>query len=183
MKLLVFAHTPPPHHGQSQMIAHLVTGFGGDVRTRSKSAPSSPHSIEVFHVNARLSDDLEDVGAARWGKVFVLIRYCFQALWIRFRHGVHSFYYVPSPPKHASLYRDWIVMLFCRPFFKRIILHWHSVGLGEWLETKARPWERRVTHWLLGRPDLNLVLSRYNEPDANRLHPKRSAIVPHSQLY
>jgi hypothetical protein len=33
MKLLVFAHTPPPHHGQSYMVKLMLDGFGGDVAT------------------------------------------------------------------------------------------------------------------------------------------------------
>lgn len=178
VKLLVFAHTPPPHHGQSQMIAYLVEGFGGDARNASASGASGPHDIQVYHVNARLSEDLEDIGSARSGKVFTLLRYCFQAIALRIRHGVRTFYYVPSPPKRASLYRDWIVLFLCRPFFRRIIFHWHSVGLGEWLETHAKPWERRISRWLLGGVDLSIVLSRYNEADAARLHPKRTRIVP-----
>ncbi len=36
MKLLVFAHTPPPHHGQSYMVKLMLDGFGGDVRRRGK---------------------------------------------------------------------------------------------------------------------------------------------------
>src|SRR5216684_2146980 len=35
MKLLVFAHTPPPHHGQSYMVQVMLEGFGGD-RRRSR---------------------------------------------------------------------------------------------------------------------------------------------------
>lgn len=177
VKLLVFAHTPPPLHGQSQMIAYLVEGFGGDARTANPSMPPNPHGIQIYHVNARLSDDLEDIGSARSGKLFTLLRYCLQAIAIRFRHGVRSFYYIPSPPKRASLYRDWIVMLLCRLFFDRIILHWHSVGLGEWLETHATYWERQVSLWLLGRVDLSIVLSKYNLTDAARLKPKQTLIV------
>lgn len=176
VKLLVFAHTPPPHHGQSQMIAHLVEGFGGDVR-HSAGAKTPPHGIELYHVNSRLSDDLEDVGSVRWGKVFTLLKYCAQAIAIRFRHGVHNFYYVPSPPKRSSLYRDWIVMMLCRPFFRRIILHWHSVGLGEWLDTEAHPWERAVTRLLLGDVSLSILLSRFNEADAALLSPRFTAVV------
>lgn len=160
------------------MIAYLVQGFGGDARTANPASPANPHDIQVYHVNARLSEDLEDVGSARSGKVFILLRYCLQAIALRFRHGVRAFYYVPSPPKRASLYRDWIVLFLCRPFFRQIIFHWHSVGLGEWLETHAKPWERVLTRWLLGRADLSIVLSRYNEADANRLNPQRTAIVP-----
>lgn len=160
------------------MIAYLVQGFGGDVRTATGSPPANPHDIQVYHVNARLSEDLEDVGSARSGKVFILLRYCLQAIALRFRHGVRAFYYVPSPPKRASLYRDWIVLFLCRPFFRQIIFHWHSVGLGEWLETHAKPWERVLSQWLLGKANLSIVLSRYNEADAKRLNPQRTTIVP-----
>ena len=59
MKLVVFAHVPPPHHGQSQMVQYLVEGF----RRRPDLG------IEVEHVDARLSDDLTDVGSARGGKL------------------------------------------------------------------------------------------------------------------
>src|SRR5882757_8260343 len=51
MKLLVFAHTPPPHHGQSYMVQLMLAGFGGDAR-RKKGAAASPYGVECYHVNA-----------------------------------------------------------------------------------------------------------------------------------
>ena len=167
MKLLVFAHQPPPLHGQSQMVQYLVEGFRAD--------PSL--GVEVFHVDARLSDSLEDVGSARGGKLSLLLTYCFQALRLRFRHGIHDLYYVPTPPKRNSLYRDWVVMALLRPWFKRVIFHWHAVGLGEWLETEGRPWERWISRRLLGNVSLALILSEFNRADAARLHPRRIAVV------
>ncbi len=186
MKLLLFAHTPPPHHGQSRMVQLMLEGLGGDQRSNATPAPpeipsATPSArafgVECFHVNARLSEDLEDVGRARWQKIFVLLKYCAKALGLRFRHGIRTLYYVPSPPKRASLYRDWVVMLLCRPFFRRIVFHWHAVGLGEWLEQDARPWERVVTRALLGRADLAVVLSRFNESDSARLGPRKTRVV------
>ena len=54
-----------------------------------------------------------------------------------------------APGKRAALYRDWVVMVLCRPFFRQVIHHWHAVGLGvigdHLLEELA--FER------LGRPD------------------------------
>ena len=38
------------------------------------------------------------------------------------------FYYVPAPGKRVALYRDWLVMFICRPFFSGVILHWHAVA-------------------------------------------------------
>ena len=59
MKLLVFAHVPPPHHGQSQMVKLMVDGFRAQ----------RDLGIEVLHVDARLSSGMADVGSIRGGKV------------------------------------------------------------------------------------------------------------------
>jgi len=182
MRLVLFAHTPPPHHGQSWMVQLMIEGFGGDRRAAPPPTSVRPHApddpdIRIYHVNARLSAALEDVGRMRWGKVWPLVGYCAQALWLRSRHRVPVLYYVPSPPKRSALYRDWLVMLLCRWWFRRVILHWHAVGLGEWLERQAHPWERKLTHLLLDRAHLAVVLARANEGDARRFRPRRVAIV------
>ena len=66
MKLLVFAHIPPPHHGQSYMVRLMLAGFGGDHRKPSlkRKAPLEEElpsldpdafGIDCYHVDARLS--------------------------------------------------------------------------------------------------------------------------------
>src|SRR6266581_2785171 len=176
MKLLVFAHTPPPHHGQSYMVQLMLAGFGGDQRKRGRGiftdAPppaTDSFGIDCYHVNARLSQKLEDIGDLRIGKFILLIGYCAQAIWCRFRYGVRNFYYIPAPGKRSALYRDWMVMLICRPFFKRIILHWHAAGLAKWLETVVQMRSRSVTYHFMKQVDLSIVLSRYNRADAEKL--------------
>src|SRR5271166_4035118 len=148
MKLIVFAHTPPPHHGQSYMVQLMLNGFGGDHRRRGAptSEPSSPYGITCYHVNAQVSKELEDIGDFRLGKLFLLIGYCIQAVWCRWRYGVTTLYYIPAPGKPSALYRDWLVMFLCRPFFKRIILHWHAAGLAKWLETNMQFRSRAFTY-------------------------------------
>jgi glycosyltransferase involved in cell wall biosynthesis len=179
MKLLVFAHTPPPHHGQSYMVKLMLDGFGGDARRREKSEVRSPQSaIECYHVNCRYSDDLEDIGSFRLEKMWLVLRYCLEAIWCRFRHGVRAFYYVPAPGKRAALYRDWIVMLLCRPFFPRFIHHWHAVGLGDWLKREGSWPERWLTHRLLGRPTLGLALAIPSMRDALWFRSRQVEIVP-----
>src|ERR1043165_3600142 len=104
MKLLVFAHTPPPHHGQSYMVQLMLDALGGDCRKHHRSlnsksserypaskAPASAPNIECYHVNARLSRKLEDIGNMRLGKFVLLLGYCLQAIWYRFRYGVRNF--------------------------------------------------------------------------------------------
>ena len=175
MKLLVFAHIPPPHHGQSYMVKLLLDGLGGDCRVGAQTARGP---VQCYHVNARVSDNMEDIGALRFGKMVLILRYCFEAIWCRFRHGVRTLYYVPAPGKRAAIYRDWVVMLLCRPFFRRSIYHWHAVGLGDWLQKEGYWWERRLTHWLLGKPDLSMALAIPSIRDALWFRSRHVAIMP-----
>jgi len=176
MKLLVFAHTPPPHHGQSYMVQLMLAGFGGDAR---KKPPGVPHplGIECYHVNARFSHGMADIGEIRGAKFLLVFWFCAQAIWLRFRHGVEIFYYVPAPGKRVALYRDWMIMFLCRPFFKKIILHWHAAGLAKWLETETTINSRAVTYRLFRHVDLSIVLSCYNLADAQKLLSRQIIIV------
>ena len=182
MKLLVFAHTPPPHHGQSYMVQLMLGGFGGDHRKRlhhfvARNPAGDVHGIQCYHVNNRLSRQLEDIGEFRGGKVLVLIAHCIEAIWCRFRYGVTNFYYIPAPGKRSALYRDWIVMFLCRPFFKTLTLHWHAAGLAKWLETAVQIRTRAITYRGAKNADLSIVLSRYNLADAHKLYPHAVRIV------
>jgi glycosyltransferase involved in cell wall biosynthesis len=186
MKLLVFAHTPPPHHGQSYMVQLMLEGLGGDHRksrpaSAGTSAPSaaaaSDHEIVCYHVNARLSKKLEDIGDLRVRKVLLLLGYCLEAIWCRFRYGVKNFYYIPAPGKRSALYRDWMVMLLCRLFFKRLILHWHAAGLAKWLETVVQIRSRSLTYRMMKQADLSIVLSKFNRADAEKLYPRQIKVV------
>ena len=176
MKLLVFAHTPPPHHGQSYMVQLMLDGFGGDVRRRKSGAPN-PHGIECYHVNARFSRGLSDVGEFQGGKILLIFWFCLQAAWLRFRHGVKNFYYVPAPGKRVALYRDWLVMCLCRRLFQNVILHWHAAGLAKWLETSASLNSRAATYRLFRPVALSIVLSRYNFADAEKLLSGKICVV------
>ena len=154
VRLVVFAHTPPPLHGQSHMVKLMLDGFGADPAL----------GIRCFHVNARVSDALANVGRPGVAKIFRLLRHIAQAWWLRFRHGADTFYYVPAPPQRTPLARDWLVLLLCRPVFRKVVFHWHAAGLAGWLQHGAKPWERRLTRWLHGRHQLSIVLSAANDP-------------------
>jgi len=177
MKLLVFAHTPPPHHGQSYMVQLMLEGFGGDRRRAGSRTPAPALGIECYHVNARLSRKLEDIGDLRFGKLMLLLGYCLRAIYCRFRYGVTSFYYIPAPGKRSAIYRDWLVMLLCRPFFPRIILHWHAAGLAKWLEMVVTMRWRSLTYRLMKQVDLSIVLSQYNRADAEKLFSRQIRVI------
>ncbi|HEU5395755.1 MAG TPA: hypothetical protein VFV81_01215, partial [Verrucomicrobiae bacterium] len=105
MKLLVFAHTPPPFHGQSYMVKLMLDGFGGNRRGKNGAA-SNRFGVECYHVNSRFSKTLEDIGEFHGGKVLKILFYCLQAIWCRFRYDIDTLYYVPAPGKAVALYRD-----------------------------------------------------------------------------
>ncbi len=178
MKLLVFAHVPPPHHGQSYMVRLMLNGFGGDRREKKdRTQEPSPFGIECYHVNAQLSKTLENIGEIQSIKLVRLFLFCLEAVWCRFRYGVDTFYYVPAPGKRVALYRDWLVMFLCRPFFKNIILHWHAAGMAKWLETAVQIRTRAATYRLFKPVDLSIVLSRFNVADAEKLLSRRICVV------
>lgn len=166
MKVVVFAQTPPPLHGQSYMVELLVRGL-----------QAADYGIEIFHVNAQFATTNQDVGRFRIGKVFRLFGYCLKALKHRFRHGARALYYVPAPPVRTPLYRDWIILSLLRPFFRHVIFHWHAAGLGEWIEKQPGLTQSitRVTH---GRSHLSISLGRFNERDAAIFRPRNTAIIP-----
>ncbi len=165
MKLVVLAQIPPPVHGQSLMVQTLVEGLPA-------------HGIEVHHVNLGLSTDAADIGRFRLGKVFSLLAACFRVYRIRRKLGRTAFYYVPAPAKRGALYRDWIAMILCRPLEGALVLHWHAVGLGRWLDTHANFLERAITKLLLGRADLSLVLAEPLATDPIDLNAKNTFILP-----
>jgi len=168
VKVLVFAHTPPPHHGQSYMVKQVLdrVGAAGD--------------IELHHVNCRFSTSIDDIGHGSLRKLGLLLKYCAQALRLRFRHGLRHFYYIPAPGLRSAILRDWLVMALCRPFFPHVIYHWQAAGLGEWIEGAAGPVQRRLSLALLGRPTLSIVLGEANRREAEILRSHQIAVIPNA---
>jgi glycosyltransferase involved in cell wall biosynthesis len=165
MRLLVLAQTPPPLHGQSQMVETLVTGL-----------PAC--GIEVRHVQIRLSRTHADIGRWQPGKVISTLMAAAAARRIAEREHCDALYYVPAPAKRGALYRDLAVMRLCRDPRRKLVLHWHAPGLGEWLSTRATALERPLAVRALGGADLALVLAPELESDARVFAPKRTAVVP-----
>lgn len=166
MKLLVLAHIPPPLHGQSVMVQVMLDGLSREA------------GFDVRHVNFRLSRDNANIGRWHPAKVVRSVWFALNAIAVRFRHGCDTLYYIPAPAKRGALYRDWIVMALCRPFFPRLVLHWHAAGLGSWLTTQASGIERSVTRMLLGKANLSIVLATSLRGDAEYLRARHIAVVP-----
>lgn len=173
MRVLVFAHVPPPHHGQSYMIQQMLENLG---------KPGSGEDLVLYHVNARLSDGMDDIGAWRIGKFFRLANYILQAWWLRWKYAPEALYYVPAPAKRSALYRDWLVLALVGPCFRVWIFHWHSTGLGQWVREAAfggviHRLEAWITRRLFDRHDLSCVLNEWGRRDVEVFSPLRVAVV------
>jgi glycosyltransferase involved in cell wall biosynthesis len=175
--IIIFAHVPPPHHGQSYMVQLMLEGL----------KQKNPER-KVYHVNAQVSDDLADVGSAGWRKMSRLIGYCGQALHHRFFRGARILYYIPAPAKTSAIIRDVVALVLLRPFFPRLILHWHAVGLGEWVEGRNNFPEapngltakllRPILRYLLSGADPAICIASGNVPDAEAFAPRHAIILP-----
>ena len=141
------------------------------------AALRSDPRFAVHHVDVRVSDDLSDLGSFRPQKLFRLSRSILKAWWLRLRHGPMVFYYVPAPVKRSAIYRDWIVMAMCRPFFPKIVFHWHAYGLGEW-SAAGNSVSKTLTRFLLHNASLSIVTTTHNRRDAELLSPRRVEVVP-----
>lgn len=134
------------------------------------------HGIALHHVNLPLSRDHADIGRPRLGKIFTALAAAFRAIAAR-RH-CDTLYYIPAPGKRSALVRDWLILALCRPFYGRLVLHFHNGGLADWLATRATAPERWLTHLFLGRATLAIVLTPSLRVDAEYLNPHRIAVVP-----
>jgi glycosyltransferase involved in cell wall biosynthesis len=136
------------------------------------------HGIEVIHVQMRLSRTHAEIG--RWSSVKMLhtIRAAFSAKRLAEQRNCDAIYYVPAPAKRGAFYRDLVVMGICRSRKRSLVLHWHAVGLGEWLSNGATHLERSLALKALGTADLSIVLAPELSADAEVLAPRRVVVVP-----
>lgn len=166
MKLLVLAQSTVPGHGQSRAVGRLVAAL--------RAEPG----LTVIPVEWNLSRTVADVGRWRPGKVVETFRIALRVLRARWAHGPLRVYYVPAPGKRGALYRDWVLLLAARVFHREIVLHWHAVGLGEWLGTRGSGLERWISRRALGGAELAIVQSAAVRADAEYFRPKRCVVIP-----
>ena len=174
--IVVFAQVPPPEHGQSRMVLLALETFR-----------RNPAAFEVYHVNARFSHSLEDIGENSLGKLFLTTKYLAQAIRTRIRTRQPILYYVPGPVKWSSVLRDWVLLTVLRCFYSRVVFHWHAIGHGEWargsdrLALEGPRWvdrlARRISARVLDEPLASITVLDSSSKDALAVHSLQNLVI------
>jgi glycosyltransferase involved in cell wall biosynthesis len=161
--ILIVGQTPPPYGGQALMIQELVRA---DFRT-----------IRTYHVRMGFSDSMDALGRVRLRKILHLFSVVGRALQLRFRHKVRVLYYPPAGPTPAAVLRDLILLLALRPFFRRVVFHFHAAGVSDYLRSKPAPL-RLLARAAYGRPDAAIQNSALAPGDAAFFRARSVWIIP-----
>jgi glycosyltransferase involved in cell wall biosynthesis len=168
LRLLMMAHVPPPYHGQSVIVNHLVEGF---------RAPSQS-SFSCRLLDIRFSDDIASIGKPGAGKVLKLLGYAAALVRERIFHRPDLVYYVPAPGKRVAVYRDWVLFGLARVLGLRVVLHWLAGGLAEWCEHRALPPEKWLSRLVYGKVPLSILPVKCAAADADYFRPQSTRVIP-----
>ncbi|GFI00786.1 glycosyltransferase family 4 protein [uncultured Phocaeicola sp.] len=162
-KILVVGQTPPPYGGQAQMIEYLLKG--------------AYEKIQLYHVRMCFSKEMNELGRFSLYKVYHLLTIIFKILKVKFKHKIDILYYPPSSSPPIAVFRDCLILFFVRPFFKKIIFHFHAAGISEELPKYRKPLQW-IIYRILRNPDFSITSSTFNPKDGEYLHSKETAIIP-----
>lgn len=174
--IVVFAQVPPPEHGQSRMVKLALQALRADEK-----------SFEVHHVNARLSETLEEIGENSLRKGVLIAGYLLQAIRLRGKLSQPVLYYVPGPVKWSAVIRDWFVLAVIRRFYCRVVFHWHAIGQGEWANGSERVYlpgpkwfdriARKISRLVLEEPHGSIAVSEQSQADVSAVGSVHSLVV------
>ncbi len=166
MKILFVVPLPPPHHGLSIINQHL----------KEKISEEEWAPFRIHFVNSAISARLSEISSFSPTKIGRLLMLAGNILRARWKMGLCVLYYIPATGRSSQVIRDWFLLGLFRPFFSHLVLHWHGLGLREFIEGK-NPFVRKLTEFILGAADLSIVLHKSYEVEATWLKPKNIAVV------
>ena len=174
--IVIFAQVPPPEHGQSRMVALALKALRG-----------CPESFNVYHINTRFSDTLEDIGESSFGKLLLIVQFLTKAVRLRSEIQNPVLYYVPGPVKWSAVFRDWLLLSVLRIFYSKVVFHWHAIGHGEWAHDSERvslngpkcvdALARRISRCLLDRPFASISVSPTSKQDSNAVSGLQNFVI------
>ncbi len=163
LPVVVVGQTPPPLNGQTIMIRDFVAGNYEDVA--------------ITFVPMRFSRETKEVGAFDVRKVYVAFLTVVEILRARYRSGAHILYYPPAGANLVPVLRDLILLLLCRPFFRKTVFHFHAAGLWKIYAKLPAPL-RPLFRLAYRRPDLAIFTTEATSFDAKFLGARHVAVVP-----
>lgn len=164
VKILVVGQTPPPYGGQAIMIEKIVS--------------HNFDSSQIYNVPMHFSDDFDEVGKFKLKKVIHLFVLIAKIIYKRFTTGATILYYPPAGPDIIPVIRDLILLIVVRPFFKKVIFHFHAGGISQIYEKSKMPL-KKIFERAYFFSDLSLYLSDRNPDDADILRTKRKVLLPY----
>ena len=159
------AQRPPPTHGQAVANATLMDADYDGLRV---------HPVEMG-----FSKELDDVSRFRPGKLIELLRVAFEIGRLRTKGHRDVLFYSVGLRNRTGLYRDMILLLLTRPFFRRTALHVHTGGTGSLIEGLPGPL-RPLAERAYGGADTVIYLDPFLlEGDTGMPTPVRHVFVPY----
>lgn len=176
-RIVIFAHVPPPVHGQSRMVQQTI-----------EALKSGAPELAIDHVDARFSSSAEGIGSLSFQKATVVLKYIMQGIRLSAGSPKPAFYYIPGPVKWSAVIRDWMILGILRRFFPFVIFHWHAIGQGEWSSGSGRirlagpRWMDRIARKLsavfLSEPNLSICVGNCSTNDAEAVGSHRIQVIP-----
>lgn len=167
-RILIVAHKPPPFHGQSLIVQQILEHL-----PKHNAGGGGVEPVKLIHLNVRFSSDIEDIGRGGIRKFALLVLYMAQLILLVLRHRPHAVYYVPSPGKLISVYRDFALLGLIRILRLPRIFHWLAGGLSEWVQTTASPAEKFFCHIAYDFAALSIIPVESERDNAGFFHPGR----------
>jgi glycosyltransferase involved in cell wall biosynthesis len=162
-RVLIVGQTPPPYMGQALMIRDLVQAHF----TR----------IQTFHVRMHFSDSMSEMGRVSTKKMLHLGSVVRLALQLRHRYQIPLLYYPPAGPTAAAVVRDMVILSALRPFFSKVVFHFHGTGLSDYLEYTS-PVFRKLAKAVYGRPDAAIQPSALASSDGEYVGAREIIFIP-----
>ncbi|MBK1832279.1 glycosyltransferase family 4 protein [Verrucomicrobiaceae bacterium R5-34] len=160
--LLLVGLTPPPFHGQS-----IATGLLFD-------HDWSP--LRVARLPIRYSNKIDEIGKPSLKKVLHMFTLVWKCWKLRRQTGARVMYYTPTSASLVPFVRDVVFLILCRPFFDRVLLHYHAGGLPDFL--RANPLRHFLGRLMYGRGAWSIALTPHVEAPGISFGAAKELVVP-----
>jgi len=164
IKILIVGQTPPPYGGQAIMIENIIKAKYDD--------------IAIYHVRMAFSINMQQAGIFSFKKFIHLFQIIVKIIYKKFKYNIKIMYYPPGGKNSIPIFRDIIILILTRPFFKDIIFHFHAGGLSE-LYNKLPILLKYFYRIAYFYPTVTIRLSELNPEDGKFLKTKYDMIIPY----